>query len=113
MRPALFTPRKQAAINKEHIYRSLEQVVGSDEYPPPSLKEVGQQLGYQPTTLYKINRAACHAIAERHTAYRRQLREKRLQGYHEVIRQIAMYLLNPEKRSNSRRLLNILTLAVQ
>ena len=53
---------------------------------------MGQRLGYQPTTLYKINRAACHAIAERHTAYRRQLREKRLQGYREEIRQIALYL---------------------
>lgn len=42
--------------------------------------------------LYKINRAACHAIAERYTAYRRELREKRLQGYREEIRRIALYL---------------------
>jgi len=53
---------------------------------------VGRRLGYQPTTLYKINRAACHAIAERFTAYRRELREKRLQGYREEIRRIALYL---------------------
>ena len=31
-------------------------------------------------------------IAERRTAYRRQLREKRLQGYREEIRQIALIL---------------------
>jgi IS1 family transposase len=43
-------------------------------------------------TLYKIDRAACYAIAERHTAYRRKLREKRLQGYREEIRRIALYL---------------------
>jgi hypothetical protein len=42
--------------------------------------------------LYKINRAACYAIAERFTAYRRELREKRLQGYREEIRRIALYL---------------------
>ncbi len=46
----------------------------------------------QPTTLYKINRDACHSIAERYKAYRSQLREKRLQGYREEIRQIALYL---------------------
>ncbi len=62
------------------------------ENPPPSLKEVGLRLGYQPTPLYKINQAACHAIAERYTAHRRELREKRLQGYREEIRQIALYL---------------------
>jgi AraC-like DNA-binding protein len=64
----------------------------SDLCRPPSLKEVGQQLGYQPTTLYKINRVACHTIAEHHISYRRELREKRLQGYQEEIRQIALYL---------------------
>jgi len=57
-----------------------------------SLKRSGRQLGYQPTTLNKINQAACHAIAQRFTAYRYGLREKRLQGYREEIRQIALYL---------------------
>lgn len=90
--PALFPSRKRTAINKESIAHQLEQAARRAENPPPSLKEVGQQLGYQPTTLYKINRAACHAIAERYTAYRRELREKRLQGYREEIRRIALYL---------------------
>jgi hypothetical protein len=67
-----------------------------------SLQEVGQRLGYQPTTLYKINQTACHAIAERFTAYRRKLREKRLQGYREEIRQIAL-LLQAEKVALTRK----------
>jgi transcriptional regulator with XRE-family HTH domain len=90
--PALFSSRKRTAINQESISLSLEQAANSAEYPPPSLKEVGLRLGYQPTTLYKISRAACHAIAERFTAYRQELREKRLQGYREEIRRIALYL---------------------
>jgi hypothetical protein len=90
--PALFPSRKRTAIDKERIFHLLEQEACKAENPPPSLKEVGLRFGYQPTTLYKINRTACHAIAERHTAYRRQLREKRLQGYREEIRQIALYL---------------------
>ncbi len=90
--PARFPSRKRTAINQESISHQLEQEASRAENPPPSLKEVGLRLGYQPTTLYKINRTACHAIAERHTAYRHQLREKRLQGYREEIRQIALYL---------------------
>ena len=87
-----FQSRKRTPIGKERIFSLLEEAAGCAEDPPPSLQEVGQQLSYQPTTLYKINRAACHTIAERHTAYRRQLRERRLQGYREEIRRIALYL---------------------
>ena len=92
MPSTLFTPRKRVAINKEHVSHLLEQAASRAENPPPSLKEVGQQLGYQPTTLYKINRAACHAVASRYTTYRRELRERRLQEYGEEIWQIALYL---------------------
>ena len=42
--------------------------------------------------LGKASKTACHAIAERFTAYRRELREKRLQGYREESRLIALYL---------------------
>jgi transcriptional regulator with XRE-family HTH domain len=89
---AIFPSRRRTAIDKERIFHLLEQEASEAENPPPSLKEVGLRLGYQPTTLYKINRTACHAIAERYTAYRRKLQEKRLQGYREEIRQIALYL---------------------
>jgi len=89
---AIFPFRRRTAIDKERIFHLLEQEASKAETPPPSLKEVGLRLGYQPTTLYKINRTACHALAKRHTAYRRELGEKRLQGYREEIRQIALYL---------------------
>ena len=89
---AIFPSRKRTAIDKERIFHVLQQEASMAENPPPSLKEVGLRLGYQPTPLYKINQAACHAIAERYTAHRRELREKRLQGYREEIRQIALYL---------------------
>lgn len=87
-----FRSRKRTAINQEYISHQLEQAASSTENQSPSFKGAGLQLGYQPTTLYKINQAACHAIAERYTAYRRKLREKRLQEYREEIRQIALYL---------------------
>ena len=89
---ALFPSRKRTAIDKERTFQLLEQAARGTETPPPPLKEVGHRLGYQPTTLYKINQAACHAIADRYTTYRRELREKRLQGYREEIRQIVLCL---------------------
>lgn len=89
---ARFSSRKRTAINKGRIFHLLEQAAVSTEDPPPSLQEVSQRFGYQPATLYKIHRVACHAIAERHTTYRHQLREKRLQGYREEIWKIALRL---------------------
>ncbi len=92
MPEARFQFRKRTAIDRERIFHLLEQATRSSEDPPPSLQEVGQRFGYQPTALYKINQTTCHAIAERFTAYRRGLREKRLQGYREETRRIALYL---------------------
>jgi transcriptional regulator with XRE-family HTH domain len=107
--PALFPSRKRAAIDKERIFSLLEQAARGTEDPPPSLKEVGQRLGYEPTTLYKINQTACHAIADRFTAYRRELREKRLQGYREEIQQIALYLRAEQMALTQRHISRYLT----
>jgi transcriptional regulator with XRE-family HTH domain len=106
---ALFPSRKRTAINQASIAHQLEQAASSTENPPPSLKEVGLRLGYQPTTLYKINRAACHAIAERFTAYRSLLREKRLRGYREEIRRIALYLQAEQVTLTQRHIARYLT----
>jgi transcriptional regulator with XRE-family HTH domain len=109
MPPALFPSRKRTPIDNEHLFHQLEQAAKSREDPPPSLKEVGQRLGYQPTTLYKINRAACHTIAERYTAYRRQLREKRLQGYASEIREIALQLQAEQVELTQKHIARYLT----
>jgi hypothetical protein len=87
-----YFPTLSFLSRRSRLFHLLEQAARGGDDPPLSMKEVGQRLGYQPTTLYKINRATCHAIAERFTAYRRGLREKRLQGYREEIRRIALYL---------------------
>src|ERR1019366_7742978 len=73
---ARFPSRKRTAIDKERIFHLLEQAASSAENPPPPIQEVGQRLGYQPTSLYKIHRAACHMIAECHTEYRREVCRK-------------------------------------
>jgi transcriptional regulator with XRE-family HTH domain len=107
--PALFPSRKRTPIDKERISHLLEQAVSREEDPPLSLKEVGSRLGYQPTTLYKINRTACHALASRHTAYRRELREKRLQGYASEMRQIALRLQAEQVELTQKHIARYLT----
>jgi hypothetical protein len=104
-----FPSRKRAVINKERIFYLLEQAASSTEDPPPSLQEVGQWLGYQSTTLYKINRVACHSIAEHHTTYRRQLSEKQVQGYREEIRRIALHLQAEQVALTQRHIARYLT----
>lgn len=102
--PALFSSRKRTPIDRERLFHLLEQAASKPEEPPPSLKEVGSRLGYQSTTLYKIHRNACHAITERYTMYRRNLREKRLQGYASEIRQIALKLQSEQVALTQRHI---------
>jgi hypothetical protein len=52
---------------------------------------------------------ACHAIAERFMAYRRELRERRLQGYALEIRQIAVYLQAEQVALTRRHIARYLT----
>ncbi len=107
--PALFSSRTRVPIDKERLFCLLEQATSRKEDPPPSLKDVGKLLGYQPTMLYKINRAACYMIAERYTAHRRELREKRLQGYREEIKQIALQLQAEQVALTQRHIRRYLT----
>jgi transcriptional regulator with XRE-family HTH domain len=106
---ARFHSRRRTAIDKERLFHLLEQAASSTEDPPPSLQEVGQRLGYQPTTLYKVNRVACHALASRFTAYRRELRERRLQGYASEIRRIALYLRAEQVQLTRKHIARYLT----
>lgn len=92
MPPAFLPPRRPVAIDTVQISQSLEQVVTRSESPPPSMNEVARRLGHRSPTLYKINPIACHAIANRYREYCWRLREKRLQGYRDEIRQIALGL---------------------
>jgi hypothetical protein len=73
-------------ISRRCLYRSserlavqlaLDDILASADYPPASLGQVAQRLGYCTRVLRSCNAAACRAIALRFHAYRRQRGEER------------------------------------
>ena len=56
-------------LKRNKIRNDLLLELDCDEYPPPSLKEVGRRIGVSLSTLYNYNRDLCHKISEKYTIY--------------------------------------------
>ena len=63
----------------EKLRNALEQVLQSEEYPPPSMREVARRLNYDQSHLRKHFPDLCHAISTRYRAYQQEQRQRRLQ----------------------------------
>jgi AraC-like DNA-binding protein len=63
----------------ENLRDALEQVLQSEEYPPPSMREVAQRLNYDQSHLRRHLPDLCRAISARYLAYQREQRQRRLE----------------------------------
>jgi len=92
--PLYFTPStyKRSVIDAEQLYHKLEHILTSNEYPPPTLRKVTQQLGQRYDILSKIHSAACQGIVARRRAYVQQRKEDRVQQLQEEVKQVVLWL---------------------
>lgn len=79
-------------VNRESLHQLLENILASNEQPPPSLTEVARRLGHEPSFLYQFAQTLSHEISARFQSYRHQRKEARMQSYREEIRTIAHQL---------------------
>lgn len=80
------TRRIRSPIDKDDLLRQLEQVLVSDEIPPPSMRQVGARLGYDPSNLARMFPQQCKAISARYVNAQRRGRQQRVQRCCEEIR---------------------------
>ena len=92
--PVSVAPRKKLVIQTESIYNVLQVMATSNEYPPPTLREVAYRVERTPQILRHINFVACQKIVNRHRAYVQQRKEARYQRLQGEIRRIAFQLLS-------------------
>ncbi len=91
-RAAPLPPRRQQRLDHERCLRHLH-VALSESAAPPSLRQVGRQLGYNSTALLTYHfPEACALIIQRHAEYREQRKEQRLLKLREDIRQAVFSL---------------------
>jgi transcriptional regulator with XRE-family HTH domain len=86
----------------EKLQDVLEQVLQSEEYPPPSMREVAQRLHYDQSHLRKHFRCLCQAISARYKAYQQAQRQERLRKMNAQVQQTAEGL-NAQSRTLSER----------
>ena len=86
----------------ERLQDVLEQVLQSEEYPPPSMREVAQRLHYDQSHLRKHFRCLCQAISARYKAYQQAQRLERIRKMNAQVQQTAE-VLNAQSRTLSER----------
>lgn len=90
-------PRKKAKpVDRLLLQRQLEDVLASDEIPPPTVEMVAQRLGYCTGTLGKHFPELCHRIAARPYAYRNS-KDKKLEPVQK--RTVRHFDMNTVKRA--------------
>lgn len=77
--------REFRKFDTERLRDALEQVLYSQEYPPPSMQKVAQDLNYDQSHLRKHFPDICHAISIRYLAF---LQEQRLDRIHRTCSEV-------------------------
>jgi transcriptional regulator with XRE-family HTH domain len=84
--------RSPTPSDRGNIFQALENILASDENPPPSLREVAERLKCTYRFLYTCHQTACYEITSRYRAYLRQRKEARMEQDRQEIKQLALEL---------------------
>lgn len=78
----------------DRVEEVLLATLASSREPPPTMKEVAQQLGYDRRTISRRFPELCRAISTKSQSYRKALRLTEVEQSCREVQQIALELLN-------------------
>ncbi|HEY9611241.1 helix-turn-helix domain-containing protein [Allocoleopsis sp.] len=81
-------------FNSDRVEEVLLATLAISKQPPPTMKEVAQQLGYDRRTISRHFPELCRAISTRSQSYRKALRLTEVEQSCQEVQQIALELLN-------------------
>jgi hypothetical protein len=79
-------------VNRDEIERRLTSILSEDKHPPPTVKEVSEQIGVLYRRLYDLFPNLCRAISARHLAYRRECKLRNINIVCEEVVKIVLLL---------------------
>ncbi|MED4853033.1 TniQ family protein [Caldifermentibacillus hisashii] len=79
-------------VDKEELRISLQNIIKSDEYPPPSLVEVGKRLGRHQTHIKRLFPELCNQIKNDYKNYLEIIHQKNIETVSKEVREIIFYL---------------------
>jgi transcriptional regulator with XRE-family HTH domain len=91
-----------------NIQEMLLQSLNTDEYPPPTLTEVGRRIGINNTTLYKYCPDLCRAISAKYRTYRKECAIKNDEKIKNTVRQAALKLHAEGIKPNISQIIKLL-----
>jgi hypothetical protein len=71
--------RARRAFAHEQVRLRLEQILNDPTEPPPAMRQVCKQLGYEHAVIYTYFPELCRAISARYLAYQKERGQQRLQ----------------------------------
>lgn len=95
--------RRFRRFETEKLRYELEQVLRSEEYPPPPMREVARRLSYDQSHLRKHFTDLCKAISARYLAYQQERRQRRLEEMSAKVQQVAGVLQEQGCSSSERQ----------
>ncbi len=72
--------------------QALEAALATEEYPPPTMREVSKRTGYAYELCYKYHAVLCYQIAARYLSFRKDQSRQREEELHREIRQTVITL---------------------
>jgi AraC-like DNA-binding protein len=78
--------------NRDKIRRRLKSILSKNKYPPPTVKEVSEQLGVSYRRFYYLFSDLCRAISAKHSAYRQECKLRNINIVCEEVVKIVLLL---------------------
>ncbi len=100
-------PSKPFDSNK--VQQALLSALNTQEEPPPTMKKVAEELGYDRRIIFKYFPALCRAIATKSSSYRKTEHARKIKQSCEEVRQIASKLHHENKHPSEVRVSELMT----
>ena len=75
-------------FDRQKLEFTLQQVLSSEEYPPPNMRAIGRRLGYDPSHLHKHFPRLCTSISAKYKIYLQTRSEERRASLRTEVRQV-------------------------
>jgi transcriptional regulator with XRE-family HTH domain len=94
--------KRQRKFDEEKLLCALQRILGSSDEPPPSMRQVGRQLGYDASHLHRHFPQVCGAISARYKAYIRERKQERVRSIRHEVRRVT-HIISKEGQYPSYR----------
>lgn len=100
------SPKK---FNSQKMENALQQILHSQHIPPPSMKEVAEQIGFDRRIIAKHYPELCRAISAKYYRYQNRVRAKKIEQCCQEVRQAVSTLIQKGEYPSEARVSQLIS----